>query len=73
MPPACFLNAPTSLPLMLLTNNAVSSIVAKISGSGARGKAIRHTKRNQPCSVNAWHKATNLKRKQRGRILKPQV
>ena len=43
--PACFLNAPTPLPLILIANNKHSSTVAIISGSGAKRKSIRHTRR----------------------------
>ena len=45
MPPACFLNAPTPLLLILIANNKHSSTVAIISGSGAKRKSIRHTRR----------------------------
>ena len=37
MPPACFLNAPTPLPLMPTPNSALCSTVENVSGSGARG------------------------------------
>ena len=53
--------------------NALFSTVDIVSGSGARRKSIRHTKRNQPCSANAWQKITSLQNEQRARILKPQV
>ena len=52
-------SASAPLPLMPMTNNASASTVDTVSGSGARRKSIRHTKRNQLCSVNAWYKAAN--------------
>lgn len=36
------------------SNNALFSTVDIVSGSGAKRKSIRHTKRNQPRSANAW-------------------
>ena len=72
MPPACFLNAPT-LPLMPTSNNVIRSTVEDVSGSGAERKSMRHIKRNQVCSANAWYKVMALQNEQRGRILKPQV
>ena len=36
------------------SNNALFSTVDIVSGSGAKRKSIRHTKRKQPCSANAW-------------------
>ena len=38
-------SASAPLPLMLAPNNALVSIVATMSGSGARRKLIRHTQR----------------------------
>ena len=45
MPLAYFLNVSTPLLLILIANNKHSSTVAIISGSGAKRKSIRHTRR----------------------------
>ena len=37
MPPACFLNAPTPLPLIPTPSSALVSTVENVSGSDARG------------------------------------
>ena len=47
-------SAPAPLPLMRITHNAVGSAVEKMSGSGAGRKSMRHTKRNETFSANAW-------------------
>ena len=47
-------SAPAPLPLTRITNNAVGSTVEKMSGSGAGQKSMRHTKRNETFSANAW-------------------
>ena len=58
-------SASAPLPLIPAPNNAFSSTVENVSGSGARRKSMRHTKRNQLCSVNVWLIVTNLQKEQR--------
>ena len=31
----------------------------RMSGSGAKGKSVRHTARQRPCSANAWYMVSN--------------
>ena len=34
----------------------------RMSGSGAKGKSVRHTARQRPCSVNAWYRISQSER-----------
>ena len=52
--------APAPLPLIPTPNNASVPTVETVSGSGARRKSMRHTKRNQPCSADAWYKVKKI-------------
>ena len=58
-------SASAPLPLISAPNSAFGSTVENVSGSGARRKSMRHTKRNQLCSVNVWLIVTNLQKEQR--------
>ena len=48
-------SATAPLPLIPTPNNASASTVATVSGSGARGKSVRHTTQHKG-SVNAWER-----------------
>ena len=55
-------SATAPLPLMPTPNNAFCSTVATVSGSGARGKSVRHTARHGTCSANAWERVFQSER-----------
>ena len=42
-------------------NNALCPTVATVSGSGAKGKSVRHTARHGICSVTAWYMVSQPK------------